>query len=870
MLSSDFNTIPFHHLNIDGSFEQLHSSQDGLSEEEAAQRLHQFGANELLGKKEKPWWLLLINQFADFMILLLLVAAIVSGFVGEITDTIIIIILVLLNALIGFSQEYKARNAVKALKKMAALNAIVMREEQVLIIPSSQLVPGDILLLDAGNVVAADARLVAASQLCIQESSLTGEAAEVEKNENVLIDVDAALGDRINMVYKGTFITKGNGKAVVTATGMKTELGRIAELLGEEETLTPLQKRMKKFSKQLSVIILIVCAVIFIVDWLRGGQVMLMLLTAISLAVAAIPEALPSIITIALSFGAKKMARQNALVKKLPAVETLGAVTYICSDKTGTLTQNKMQVVKVYCNGKLYDAKDINEDSCGQWPLIICALNNTILETKGEDIMGGSTETALYHFALKKNYQKLNLLQRFPLIHVLPFDAERKCMTTVHSFDHGFISFTKGAPDLILAEIVFENDAERTNVDEAVELMASEGLRAIALALHKWKELPATFADSVLEQNMTFVALAGIADPLRPESRTAVELCKTAGIKPIMITGDHALTARMIATQTGILNNPGDVLITSSQLMHMSDDALKNEIERIKVMARVTPEQKLRIVKILQQKGEVVAMTGDGVNDAPALQLADIGVAMGINGTDVSKEAADMILLDDNFNTIVKAVKEGRRIFDNIRKFIRYIMTSNAGEVWTIFLAPFFGLPVPLLPIHILWINLVTDGLPGLALATERAEKGIMQRPPRPVNENIFSGGMGWQILWAGFLLGAVSIATQALAIHYNSGHWQTMVFTVLCLNQLGNAMAMRSETASAFQLGPFSNKFMFYAITATVVLQLAVIYIPVMNAIFKTQPLATNELLLTILLSSVTFVAIEIEKLVRRYSKRK
>jgi Ca2+-transporting ATPase len=397
--------------------------------------------------------------------------------------------------------------------------------------------------------------------------------------------------------------------------------------------------------------------------------------------------------------------------------------------------------------------------------------------------------------------------------------------------------------------------------------MASEGLRIIALGYREWKELPSLTFD-VIESGLTFVALIGIADPLRAESRTAVQLCKAAGIKPIMITGDHALTANIIAKQTGIIDTPGDILLTSSQLNETTDEILSDKIEHIKAFARVTPEQKLRIVKTLQQKGEFVAMTGDGVNDAPALQLANIGIAMGINGTDVSKEAADMILLDDNFSTIVKAVKEGRRIFDNIRKFIRYVMTGNAGEVWTIFLAPFFGLPVPLLPIQILWINLVTDGLPGLALASERSEKGIMQRPPRPTNESIFSNGMGWQILWAGFLMGVVCITTQAIAINNNSAHWQTMVFTVLCFSQLGNAMAVRSEKTSIFKLGIMSNKFMFYAIAITIALQFAIIYVPALNKIFRTQPLTTNELLLTILLSTVIFWAIEIEKLVRRYGK--
>lgn len=869
MISHTIYTTSFHHLTADETIQELNASSNGLSNEEAKKRLQQFGANELVEKKEKPWWILLLGQFTDFMILLLLIAAIVSGFIGDITDTIIIIVLVLINALIGFSQEYRARNAVKALKKMAAFNAAVIRDNVIQIIPSSEVVTGDILLLEAGNVVGADARLIETSQLIIQESSLTGEAAEVEKKANTIINTDAALGDRVNMVYKGTFITKGNGKAIVTATGMQTELGKIAEMLQEEEVQTPLQKRLKHFSQQLSVIILIVCVIIFIVDWLKSGQPMLMLLTAISLAVAAIPEALPSVITIALSFGAKKMAKQNALIKKLPAVETLGSVTYICTDKTGTLTQNKMTVVKMYCKGNLYDVKNITSKfSCDEWLFIISALNNSILEKPDEEIVGDSTEVALYHFALENNYHKKELLRRFPIVHVLPFDAERKCMTTIHANGNQYISFTKGGPDVIFGKTVFDNDEDKQDLEEAVETMASEALRTIALAYHKWENLPSPVTTDVIEKDLLFVALIGIADPLRPESRTAVELCKTAGIKPVMITGDHALTANMIAKQTGIIETSDDLLLTSSQLNEMDDEMLADKIEHIKALARVTPEQKLRVVRTLQKKGEFVAMTGDGVNDAPALQLADIGIAMGINGTDVSKEASDMILLDDNFSTIVKAIKEGRRIYDNIRKFIRYVMTGNAGEVWTIFLAPFFGLPVPLLPIHILWINLVTDGLPGLALASERSEEGIMQRPPRPANESIFSKGMGWQILWAGFLMGVVCISTQAIAIANNSAHWQTIVFTVLCFNQLGNAMAVRSETVSVFKLGPLSNKFMFYAITITVVLQLAIIYLPMFNRIFKTQPLTINELLLTILLSAVIFLAVEIEKFIKRISK--
>lgn len=867
MLKRDIYTVAFHNNSVEETLHDLDSSLNGISDTQAKERLLQFGANELEEKKEKQWWILLLRQFTDFMIVVLIGAAIISGFIGDITDTIIIIVLVIINAFIGFFQEYRARNAIQALKKMAVQNATGLRDSSVKVIPSSELVPGDIILLEAGNIVAADVRLFETSQLTIQESSLTGEAESVEKNANDMIEINAALGDRVNMAYKGTFIIKGTGKGMVTATGMQTELGRIARMLQADEAKTPLQKRMEKFSYQLSIIILVVCGIIFIIGWLRGEQPLLMFLTAISLAVAAIPEALPSVITIALSFGAKRMAKQNALIKKLPAVETLGSVTYICTDKTGTLTQDQMKVLKVYCNNKLHDVKSNAVINCDECMFIICALNNTILENKEKEIIGDSTEVALYNFALKNNYTKQDLLRRFPLLHVLPFDAQRKCMTTIHSFNDSFISFTKGAPDVILANTNLENDEDEINLEEIIDDMASEGLRIIAMSYRLWEELPSDLSPDVIESGMTFVALTGIADPLRAESRSSVELCKTAGIKPIMITGDHATTAKIIAKQTGIIETDKDVLLTSSELNEINDEILSNKIEHIKVLARATPEQKLRIVKILQQKGEFVGMTGDGVNDAPALQLADIGIAMGINGTDVSKEAADIVLLDDNFSTIVKAIKEGRRIYDNVRKFIRYVLTGNTAEVSTIFLAPFFGLPVPLLPIQILWINLMTDGLPGLALASERSEKEVMKRPPRPPNENIFSKGMGRQILWAGFLMSIVCIVTQAIAINKGE-HWQTMVFTVLCFSQLGNAMAVRSETTSVFTLGAMSNKFMFYAIAATVTFQLAIVYVPLLNKLFKTQPLTINELTLTILLSAIIFSAIEIEKLIRRKSK--
>lgn len=859
--------LPFHHLTIEETLQGLQSFLNGLSGEEAKKRLLLDGPNELVEKKEKPWWIFLLGQFKDFMIIVLLIAAIISGFIGDIADTIIIVVLVLLNALLGFSQEYRARNAINALKKMAALSSNVLRDGQIQVIPSFEIVPGDIILLEAGNIVPADIRLVETASLTIQEASLTGEATEIEKIAHTVIDEKAPLGDRQNMAYKGTLISKGNGHGIVTETGMQTELGKIAQLMHEEETITPLQKRLDQFSRQLSLVILFVCTIIFLLGWLRGERPMLMLLTAISLAVAAIPEALPSVITIALAFGAKRMAKLNALIKRLPAVETLGSVTYICTDKTGTLTQNKMEVQQVYYNGRMYETSTDKHDdlSFANMLFIISALNNTVQEKKDGEIIGDSTEIALYHLAGKYDYRREALQRQFPLLHVLPFDASRKCMTTIHAHNDSFISFTKGGADVILAKSKFDNYEGEANLVDAAEKMAADGSRVLALAFRKWTELPEEITHEQVEFDLTCAGLTGILDPLREESRSAVQLCKAAGIVPVMITGDHPLTAQTIARGVSIMESPEDILVNTTQLDEMTDEALQQNIKYIKAFARVNPEQKLRIIKALQRNGEFVGMTGDGVNDAPALQAANIGIAMGLTGTDVSKEAADMILLDDNFNTIVMAVREGRRIFDNIRKFVRYVMTGNAGEVWTIFLAPFFGLPVPLLPIHILWVNLVTDGLPGISLAAERAEKGIMQRPPRPTNENIFSHGMGWQILWAGFLMGIVCITTQVIGINHEGWHWQTMVFTVLCFSQLGNVMAVRSEKDSAFKLGPMSNRLMFYAVTVTVGLQMAIIYVPLLNRIFRTQPLSVNELIITIAMSSVIFLAIEIEKLIRR-----
>jgi Ca2+-transporting ATPase len=700
----------------------------------------------------------------------------------------------------------------------------------------------------------------------------------VEKHIKALHDEMIPLGDRKNMVYKGTTVSYGRGIGIVVATGMETELGKIATMLQEgEEVKTPLQKRLARFGQRLAIAVLAICGVVFIAGLIRGESPALMFLTSISLAVAAIPEALPAVVTISLALGAKKMVRQNALIRKLPAVETLGSVTYICSDKTGTLTLNKMVVEEIYVDGKLIHGSDREiqglesslqtPNSPHQTLFMALALSNDATVDKDGKVMGDPTEIALYMAAENSGFKKDALIKDFPRIAEIPFDSERKCMTTFHEDSQGrIVSFTKGALEVLLhGSVNIMKSGNLTDIDtdeikSKSERMAADGLRVLAIGIRKWDALPAGITAEAVEKGLTFIGFVGLMDPPREEVKEAVSLCKTAGIRPVMITGDHPITARAIAKRLGILEDDSRSIITGRKLAELPMEEFEEGVEKIKVYARVAPEQKLKIVKALQDRGQFVAMTGDGVNDAPALKRADIGIAMGITGTDVSKEASHMILLDDNFATIVKAVKEGRRIFDNIRKFIRYTMTSNSGEIWTIFLAPFLGLPIPLLPIHILWINLVTDGLPGLALAAEPSEKNIMKRPPRHPQENIFTG-MWVQIIWVGLLMGAVSIFTQAWSIKTGHAHWQTMVFTVLCLSQMGNVLALRSEKESVFSQGLLSNKPLLGAFMLTFILQMATIYIPFLNPVFKTQPLEMKELFITLGLSSIVFFAVEAEK---------
>jgi Ca2+-transporting ATPase len=872
----------WHQKTVADVIEELNSSLQGISSEEARKRLLEYGPNELKEKKKKTLLMMFIDQFRDFMILVLIAAALISGFIGELSDTIAIIVIVVLNAVIGFIQEYRAEKAMEALKKMAAPYATAIRNGMHENIPASEIVPGDVIILEAGKIVPADMRLIESAQLKVEEAALTGESVPVEKHTGPLHDEHLPTGDRKNMVYKGTSVSYGRGMGSVVATGMETELGKIATMLQEEEEVkTPLQKRLASFGQKLAIAVLVICAIVFGVGILRGEQPMLMLLTAISLAVAAIPEALPAVITISLALGAKKLVKQNALIRKLPAVETLGSVTYICSDKTGTLTQNKMTVEEIYVDGKILSTKDLksltakDDVTTADHPLsllftALAVSNDSQLDASG-NVIGDPTEVALYNISRENGFDKKELAERFPRVSEIPFDSDRKCMTTFHTWNGGFVSFTKGAIDVLIDKSlnILTNEGlkrvDPADIRRVNERMAADGLRVLCIAMRKWEALPDDMSPANVEAGLTVLGLVGMMDPPREEAKEAVSLCKTAGIKPVMITGDHPITATAIARRLGITEDDVRTVMTGRELEKLSLEEFEERVEHIRVYARVAPEQKLKIVKALQDKGQFVAMTGDGVNDAPALKRADIGVAMGITGTDVSKEAAHMILLDDNFATIVKAVKEGRRIFDNIRKFIKYTMTSNAGEIWTIFLAPFLGLPVPLLPIHILWINLVTDGLPGLALAAEPAEKGVMQRTPRHPQESIFAHGLGIDVVWVGLLMGAVSLFTQAWSIKTGHAHWQTMVFTVLCLSQMGNVLALRSEKESFFKIGLFSNKYMLGAVTLTFALQMATVYVPFLNPIFKTEPLTLNELILTILLSSIVFVAVEVGKWIRR-----
>ena len=768
--------------------------------------------------------------------------------------------------------------ALAALKRLAAAHATVLRDGKVRRITADMLVPGDIVLIEAGNQIPADLRLTEVARLLVDESALTGESVSVEKHARALDAEAEALGDRLNMAYKGTTAAHGRGRGLVVATGMSTELGKVAGLMaaGGDRT-TPLQRRLAAFGKRLAVAVLGICALIFAVGVLRGEPPVLMLLTAVSLAVAAIPEALPAVVTVLLALGARRMVSLNALVRRLPSVETLGSVTFICSDKTGTLTQNRMRVEEAVAAGEVW----IPDGDGRPGPRHLEILRaGALCNDAGRDAEGGwqgdPTEVALLEAASEEAITKGEIDCQFPRVQELPFDSERKRMTTFHRMCDGFVAYTKGAPESVVPRCTAHWQPGGSGALDipatlaTAQAMAARGLRVLAMARRHHERLPLAGEAESAEERMELLGLVGLIDPPREEAALAVADCISAGITPVMITGDHPATALAIARSLGIAapgtqGGDGAAVLTGAQLGRLDDDALREQVRTVRVYARVDPAQKIRIVEALQWQGEFVAMTGDGVNDAPALKRADIGVAMGRGGTDVAREASSLVLLDDNFATIVAAVREGRRIYDNIRKFVRYAMTGNSGEIWTIVLAPLFGLPIPLLPIHILWVNLVTDGVPGLALAAEPAERGIMQRPPRAPQESLFAHGMWQHILFMGLLIGVLCLGVQAWTVATDPASAQTMVFTTLTLAQMAHVLAIRSDVDSLWRLGLRSNRPLLAAVSLTIALQLATIYVPWLQPVFRTVPLSGVELAVCLAAALVVLLAVEIEKAWRR-----
>jgi len=907
----------WYRLSLSEVLARLQSDPErGLSRAEAERRLAEYGANELLERGLKSPWLILWEQLTALMVLILIVAAVVSAVLGDYQDAAAIGAIIVLNAALGFIQEYRAEKAILALKKMAVPRVRVRRDGHVQEISARELVPGDIVFLEAGALVPVDGRLIESVNLQVQEAALTGESVPIEKVVEALPDESLPLAERRNMVYMGTVVTYGRGTMVATETGMHTELGRIADMIQTvKQEQTPLQRRMDQLGRGLAIAALGIVALVFFLGVLRGEDLRLMFLTAISMAVAAVPEGLPAVVTIALALGAQRMLKRRALIRKLPAVETLGSVTVICSDKTGTLTENRMTVTVLDVAGRTVNVTEVLESRSTVWAdsahapiaeadaalrlvLIGAALcNDAVLEgIGGEDgklrAVGDPTEGALLVAAAQFGLPKPQLDQAMPRVAEMPFTSERKRMSVAvrNPLAHGangeqqhfalfnlpdygledtpWIVFSKGAVDSLLevcTQVWAEGKARpldeewRGRIIAANDRLAQDGMRVLGIAFRPLHSLPEDGTADALERALIFVGLVGMIDPPRSEVKEAVHTCKTAGIRPVMITGDHPLTAQHIARALGIASN-GRVL-TGQELDRVTLEELEGMVEEVPVYARVSPEHKLKIVEALQSRGHVVAMTGDGVNDAPALKKADIGVAMGITGTDVSKEAADMVLLDDNFATIVAAVEEGRTIFDNIRKFIKYTMTSNTGEIWVMLLAPFLGMPLPLLPLQILWVNLVTDGLPGLAMTVEPPERDVMRRPPYPPRMNIFARGLGRDIIWVGLLMGFVSLVMGFWAWYTGHATWRTMVFTTLTLSQMGNALAIRSERDSLFRIGLLSNKAMLAAVLLTFVLQLAVVYVPLLQEVFHTVALPLGDLLISLVLSTVVFWAVEIQK---------
>ena len=879
------------------------NAEKGLTLEKVKKRQEKYGYNELKATKKKTLLQRFIDQFKDFSIIVLIIAAIVSGAVGiaegeGITDTIIILIVVLLNAIIGVTQETKAEKSLEALQKLTDHASKVIRNGEVTVIPAKELVPGDIVVLDTGDYIPADLRIIEAVNLKSQEASLTGESVPVEKTTSTIEEKEIGIGDRVNMLFSSSLVTYGRGKGIVVETGMTTEVGKIAGMINStQKQETPLQQKLNKLGKTLGIAALVICVFIFIVGLIQGKEPIHMFMTAVSLAVAAIPEGLVAVSTIVLAIGVQKMVKRNAIVKRLPAVETLGSATVICSDKTGTLTQNKMTVEKIFINSETKDIEEyknnINEDIKKLvYANMFC--NDTKISKDGT-LTGDPTETALVDMAFKLDFDP-SIYDRTPRVEEIPFDSDRKLMTTVNEMDGKYIVFTKGGVDELLnnCNSYLLNGEVKQNLSEYIktikqenENMAKEALRVLACAYKEIDHKPTKEDISSLEKDLIFVGMVGMIDPPREEAKKAVEKCKTAGIKTVMITGDHKITATAIAKKLGILENE-DEAITGLELEKMSDEELEKNVRHYSVYARVSPEHKVRIVKAWQKNGEIVAMTGDGVNDSPALKTSDIGCAMGIVGTDVAKEAADVILTDDNFATIVSAVEEGRRIYDNILKVIQFLLSSNVGEIVVLFIATlctplfanWFGITdithlEILLPIHILWINLVTDSLPALALAFDPANADIMNRKPTKPGKGVFTRGMTWRVIYQGIMIGLLTLAAFMIGLATTTEPidgltldeskievGQTMAFVTLAMSELVHVFNVRNNKKSIFKTKVFNNSKLIWAVLGSAALMLVILAIPALRTVFSIPLLPTENIIELVILIFAPLVIVELFKL--------
>lgn len=877
--------MKFHEMNVQEIANALRTNfTEGLDEKEVKRRINQHGYNALAEGEKQSALLLFFSQFKDFMVLVLLAATLISGLLGEMVDAIAIIAIVLVNGILGFFQERKAEKSLDALKELSAPQVNVLRDGEWVKIPSKEVVPGDVLKFSSGDRIGADIRLIEAWSLEIEESALTGESVPVQKNTQPLKISNLGLGDMENMAFMGTMVTRGSGIGVVVATGMKTAMGQIADLLQTAEVQeTPLQRRLEQLGKILIIVALFLTLLVVGIGVFQGQDLYTMFLSGVSLAVAAIPEGLPAIVTVALSLGVQRMIRKNAIVRKLPAVETLGCASVICSDKTGTMTQNKMTVTHLWSGsktwrldgggysptGSFFDKDKIihpkSEKSLQQLLTFGMLCNHAeMIEKEGEySIDGDPTEGALLVAAMKAGFRKNVLLEQFEIVNEFPFDSKRKMMSMIVKDKTGRkFAIVKGAPDVLigLSESILWNEKQQrltkelsAKVQGAIDELTGNALRTIAIAFKPIPQGTVILSEEEAERDLIFIGLQGMIDPPRPEVKTAVKECRDAGIKTIMITGDHVITAKAIAKQLGILTK-GSKVIEGNTLAAMSVSELEDCVDDVSVFARVSPEHKMKIVNALQNRGHIVAMTGDGVNDAPAIKAADIGVAMGITGTDVAKEASSLVLLDDNFATIRAAIKEGRNIYENVRKFIRYLLASNVGEILVMLFAMILGLPLPLVPIQILWVNLVTDGLPAMALGLDNAEDDVMKRGPRHPKESVFSRGLGWKVVSRGFLIGLMTLIAFIVIYRRNPEdlmYAQTIAFATLVMAQLIHVFDCRSEK-SIFARNPFGNKYLVWAVLSSLMLVLGVIYSPTLQPIFHTVPILLTDWLLILGLSAI------------------